>query len=281
MQVTDPKQFERSRKRRKARRWYLYILAVAVVFLVGFSVYKWVYSPPQSASDQKLAPPIAQSPTKTGKLKTFSGEEFKNLYNSIAYPNTQQIDEETPITGDKLADLKIQSLAKARGYLPRSAPVADNLKNVGSNNLLQQRAAQAWQELKSVAKKDGHSFGLPAAYRSAVDQKAIFLQRLKTQNIPVVGIASGKYDSQINQVLRTTAVPGYSRHHTGYTIDIACESNLVNFENSTCFKWLSKNNYKNAKKYGWIPSYPAGAGLQGPDPEAWEYVWVGKDAVTE
>jgi LAS superfamily LD-carboxypeptidase LdcB len=38
---------------------------------------------------------------------------------------------------------------------------------------------------------------------------------------------------------------------------------------------MSKDNYLQAKKYGWIPSYPEGAQQQGPEPEAWEYVWVG------
>jgi LAS superfamily LD-carboxypeptidase LdcB len=79
-----------------------------------------------------------------------------------------------------------------------------------------------------------------------------------------------------------TAVPGYSRHHTGYTVDIACENQTtLSFIYTVCFKWLSQNNYERTKKFGWIPSYPEEAVLQGPEPESWEYVWVGIDAVTE
>jgi LAS superfamily LD-carboxypeptidase LdcB len=55
----------------------------------------------------------------------------------------------------------------------------------------------------------------------------------------------------------------------------------VVFEQSVCFGWLSKGNYKNAKSNGWIPSYPDGAKKQGPDPESWEYVWVGKQNLIE
>jgi LAS superfamily LD-carboxypeptidase LdcB len=99
---------------------------------------------------------------------------------------------------------------------------------------------------------------------------------------PIEGIASGRYDAQVSQVLAMTAIPGYSRHHTGYTVDIACKNNPnASFVYTVCFQWLNADNYKNAKTYGWIPSYPDGAGQQGPDREPWEYVWVGVDAVTE
>lgn len=211
-------------------------------------------------------------------FKTFSGKEFEDLYNSFVYPNTQSINEDTPITGNDKADTRIRQIAVERGYKLRSAPVTDTFKEVQKDMFLQQKAAQAWRVLSKKAAKDGLTLKLTAAYRSAKDQKAIFLSRLK--GVSYVLIAEGKADDKVDMVLETTALPGYSRHHTGYTVDIACASDpSVKFENSACFNWLNKNNYLNAKKSGWIPSYPDGAGKQGPRPEAWEYVWVGTDVL--
>jgi LAS superfamily LD-carboxypeptidase LdcB len=76
-------------------------------------------------------------------------------------------------------------------------------------------------------------------------------------------------------------VPGYSRHHTGYTIDLWCEDGSSTFLSSSCYKWISDNNYLKAKQSGWIPSYPAGTDDQGPEPEPWEYVWVGTERLME
>lgn len=226
------------------------------------------------------APAITQEQQKKGVLRTFSGPQFRQLYDSIAYPNSEYISEKSPITASPEADERIRQLAEKRGYQKRSAPVEYNFKEVSRDMLLQERAAVDWLALQKAAKRDGRQLTLTAAYRSADGQKKIFLDRLG--KIPLSDIAGGKADDIISNLLKTTAIPGYSRHHTGYTVDIACQNDPnVIFEKSACFDWLSSDNYKNAKTYGWIPSYPDGAGLQGPDPEAWEYVWVGKDAVTE
>jgi LAS superfamily LD-carboxypeptidase LdcB len=186
------------------------------------------------------------------------------------------------ITGNEQADARIRMIAVQRGYTLKSAPVTNAFIDVGDGFKLQQRAAQPWLDMKAAAKKDGLNFGLTAAYRSADEQKQLFNERLARLNMPIDGIPSGAYDAQISQVLRMTAIPGYSRHHTGYTIDISCKDQpATSFEYTKCFDWLSADNYKNAKIQGWIPSYPGGAKDQGPDPESWEYVWVVTDAVTD
>lgn len=268
---------------RKTRRTLIIgvILVVLVVVGVVLFVTQKSSAPPVTTVQKAINQSLPET-TKKGTLKTFTGDQFKDLYNSFTYPNTQRINESTPITGNDAADTKIRQIAEARGYKLRSAPVANAFETVAPGFELQQRAAQPWRDLMAAAQKDNVRLGLTAAYRSAEDQKQIFLQRLAQQNIPVEGIASGTYDGQISQVLRTTAVPGYSRHHTGYTIDISCED-MPNssFMYTNCFKWLEANNYEHAKNAGWIPSYPEGTSNQGPDPESWEYVWVGKDAVTE
>ena len=135
---------------------------------------------------------------------------------------------------------------------------------------------------RKSAKKDNINLFLTAGYRSAEEQRQIFLDRLAEIDLTEDLIATKKFDDKLNEILATTAIPGYSRHHTGYTIDIGCgNSPTVEFEFTVCFQWLSEDNYKNAKMHGWIPSYPEKDGLQGPEPETWEYVWVGQDAVRE
>lgn len=237
----------------------------------------------QVATQETVLNQTVPAPTeKKGVLKNFTGAQFRDLYNNFAYPNTKRINEDTPITGNGEADAHIRKLALARGYMIRSAPVTDVFKTVETDMRLQERSAQPWIDMVEAAKKDNVRLELTAAYRSAETQKEILLSKLKLDGIAISRIASGVYDTELDSVLSSTAVPGFSRHHTGYTIDIGCiDQPYVVFEATKCFEWLSKDNYKNSKTFGWIPSYPEGAGKQGPDPETWEYVWVGVDALTE
>ena len=39
------------------------------------------------------------------------------------------------------------------------------------------------------------------------------------------------------------------------------------------------DNFYNAKRFGFIPSYPDDLNAQGPNPEPWEFVWVGVDLI--
>lgn len=275
-----------SKNRSKLHLWLVLLCSTLLVAGAGVASYLTLIrkdpTPPAPDQEVVVTQNLPAEPTKKGILRIYSGEEFRNLYNNFAYPNTEYIAEDTVITGDKEVDAHIQELAEKRGYVRRSAPVSNVFKSVQKDMQLQERAASPWLEMQAAAKKERVNMNLTAAYRSADEQRQIFIERLgiATSNYP--SITSGSYDTQINQVLSMTAIPGYSRHHTGYTIDIGCENQpKLAFELTICFDWLSANNYKNAKTYGFIPSYPEGAGKQGPEPESWEYVWVGKDTLTE
>lgn len=265
------------------------IIALIVIILIasGFWLFKKYNLDASKNNDhQEQAQPINKSEPpkqKTGKLKTFTAEEFRDIYNNFNYPNTRYIDDDAVITGNPSADEHIQELAEARGYMRRSAPITDSFIKLQNNEfVLQERAATDWLKMQESAKEAGIYLSLNAGYRSASEQRQIFLERLNQNSISISRIASGSYDNAINNVLATTAIPGYSRHHTGYTIDIACDNQpSATFAYTVCFDWLEANNYANAKTYGWIPSYPEGAKDQGPEPESWEYVWVGADTTTE
>ena len=263
------------------------LLLVLLIALVAYGVYRVFFNKPNTdfgVTEKELV--ISQNfQEETEKIKTtlksFTGEEFKKLYNDFAYPNTQYISENSLITGNQEVDLYIQNFAESKGYKRRSAPVVDVFKTVQTGIVLQERAYQPWINLKTAAKKESFGLYLTAGYRSQAEQRELFMQRFSVSSVNYPRLLTGAYDNQLRDVLSTTAIPGYSRHHNGYTIDVGCEGESQAFEYTSCFGWLSRNNYENAKKYGWIPSYPEEADIQGPLPESWEYVWVSIDTVYE
>lgn len=230
--------------------------------------------------DSKYTESVLQ--TSDEDYRYFSGNDFLRLYEGIAYPNTQHLSLPPYITGHTAADERIRSIASSRGYTLRSVPVASITKTdeprlrIGDDDLLQEKALAAWRDLKAAANADSIPLELNSGYRSVEAQRELFLSRLHATGVTYSEIAAGSADSLVVEVLRWAALPGYSRHHTGYTIDVVCANGVQSFETTTCFKWLSDNNYLNAKKHGWIPSYPEGVDNQGPEPEPWEYVWVGQ-----
>jgi zinc D-Ala-D-Ala carboxypeptidase len=250
---------------------HISLILLTLGLLAALATYGLLYTNNKNSRQNTVPEPFSLPAKKHTTLKEFTPETFKSLYSTYIFPNTQKISENTPITGNETTDSRIRSIAKTRGYTIRSAPIVDSFRVIDSDgHQLQQKAYNDFIDMEQAAKNAGHPIKVVAAYRSAEDQRMIFTERLGSTN---------PSDAQIERTLTTTAPPGYSRHHTGYTIDLTCvghESQL--FHLTPCFAWLSEKNYENTKRYGWIPSYPEGTEQQGPEPEAWEYVWVGKDA---
>jgi len=207
-------------------------------------------------------------------FKNLTGDDFKNLYNSTVYNSVEPPIDSVTILGNLAADNRIIGIAEQRGYIKRSQAIEKNLIAADSQQL-QPEASQAWINLKNKANKEGINLVMVSGYRSVNQQRGIFLARFGNSFTPDQ-ISTGAVDLDINTLLETTSIPGYSRHHTGYTFDIGCDSTeLVTFGKTKCYDWISANNYLNAKIFGLIPSYPKETEGQGPNPEAWEYVWVG------
>lgn len=261
-------------------RWVVMIMVAAGLAGVGFWWQPSTSSKPRLASPLKAvavaSTPKPLPPQKPKVLGTFTGEQFTFLYQQLHYAHTTRITSPPPITGDEAADTHIRTIAQARGYKLRSQ--AATPLGMIDGTPLQASAINAWQVLKATAQKEGLGLRLVAGYRSFEDQQLLFTRALTAAGIHTGTIAGGTADTIINGVMQTVSIPGYSKHHTGYTIDIGCDTPGT-FVTTPCFQWLSLNNYANAKRAGWIPSYPAGSGGQGPMPEPWEYVWVGVDAL--
>lgn len=294
MRVIEPpyRQHKNSKKRPKRRA---FLALTLIVVIAGLVLYYYQGKKPvkniavNNSSSSKPATQAQPSPQPSQQIKTFSSQEFRDLYALIVptYPNIKELVSPTDITGFPAADQHIRTMAERRGYKLRSVPVAPIVKinetGLEGDDLLQAKAYESWQELKATAAKDKIPIRLLSAYRSLEYQRDLFNKRMQAAGVSVEHVVGGSQDLLINQVLGVTAPPGYSRHHTGYSIDLACypSGQFTAFGTSECYRWISANNYLKAKTSGWVPSYPSGTTDQGPEPEPWEYVWVGKDALLQ
>ncbi len=209
-----------------------------------------------------------------------SGEEFENTYTrfeeTISYPR-----EAYPLFENETANEHVRKLAENRGYRLRPIAPASELTEQG-NFLLQEKVAENLAQLQEELRKRGVTLTLRSAYRSPSQQAKLFLAKLGP--ISPESIPEGVYDELILSVLKTRSIPGYSKHHTGYAVDLSCGDDAKlshSFRESACYRALAEDNFALAKAYGFIPSYPEGVSQQGPDPEPWEFVWVGRDFLEE
>lgn len=227
---------------------------------------------PEPQPEPEPEPEPKPEPEPEEEYLVFNGDQFNQIFNEADLANLASIEGIAPpvITGKPEVDTRMRKIAEQRGYRYRPE-VLDRNQLVfveGNQYLLQAQAAQAYLDLKAAAAADGHQIHVSSAFRDYDTQRQIFLNH-----------TSEPYtDEDVDTVLKLRSIPGYSKHHTGYTVDLG-EGSLTfeNFINSKSYLWLSANNYFNAKKYGWIPSYPADATNQGPEPEPWEFNYVGKE----
>lgn len=242
-------------------------------------------------SPNNTSPPANQRNNQTDSdttttYRTLTPNEFRELYYDTELPNTRQPKEAPHITGDAATDEYIRVLATNRGYKLQRVPTSE-LSNI-EGYAIQSSAGQSWVDMKKAAQKErGIEIAVVSGYRSIEEQRKIFMSRLASEGTATIDreytnqeILSGQADEVIDNILATSSIPGYSKHHTGYAIDITDVGSGLDFEQfskTDGYKWLSDNNFKNAKRFGFIPSYPKGAEAQGPEPEAWEYVWVGQE----
>jgi D-alanyl-D-alanine carboxypeptidase len=119
-------------------------------------------------------------------------------------------------------------------------------------------AAAAWMRLKSAAADEAIEIQAVSAWRS-VDYQAGIIQRKLDQG------------QSMERILRVSAAPGFSEHHTGRAIDVTTPGYEVleeEFERSPAFEWLSRN----AGHFGFHLSYPRD-NRHGVTYEPWHWAW--------
>lgn len=212
-----------------------------------------------------------------GDFPCFSDTDFVELYNSFESESGLMVLDKY-IYNNKQADDRIRNIAEERGYKKRVS--ADESTLVWqSGKRTQPKLRENYIKMKKELEKQNISIHLVSGYRSSTHQRKIF--KNKMGKIDITKITSGFYDKKINSVLEISSIPGYSRHHSGYTVDLGCGNDYLvySFATTPCYEWLSNDNFENAKRFGFIPSYPENVDKQGPNPEPWEYVWVGQDYI--
>jgi D-alanyl-D-alanine carboxypeptidase len=119
-------------------------------------------------------------------------------------------------------------------------------------------AAAAWQSMRDCASADGVELQVVSAYRSINYQEGILRRKLEK-------------GQDIEEILRVSAAPGYSEHHTGRAIDITTPGSPVleeDFEQSAAFTWLVES----ADNFGFRMSYPRD-NPHGVAYEPWHWAW--------
>lgn len=135
------------------------------------------------------------------------------------------------------------------------------LDTQGREQFLAPRAARAWARMREAAARDGVELQIVSAFRSIEYQLGILRRKLE----------SGQ---TIEQILRVSAAPGYSEHHSGRALDITAPGFRAleeDFERSPACAWLSAN----AQRFGFHLSYPRG-NPHGIAYEPWHFCWHGK-----
>ncbi len=212
---------------------------------------------------------LVSSPLQAADVDDFpvyTGDQFKALYDHAVdsvLPNLDPPVGRLPVTGDEDLDDRIWDIALVRGYVMR--PVAGEDLGGADGVPMQPQAAAAWTELKQAAREAGFGFVVSSAYRSPASQGTQFNSKLR-----------GTSDDAIDAALTWYSIPGTSKHHSGYALDFRYQDGTFGeFRDTPDYAWLAADNFYNAKRFGFIPSYPDDVADQGPNPEPWEFVWVG------
>lgn len=226
-----------------------------------------------TTNNQNPAPSDKEADVADDPNARFTSAVFATIADTVRYQHVEETPTAPFITNDAAVDAYLQQKAEARGYQLRYQANESRLIALQGKRL-QPEAAERLQALQAAAKKEGMNITFVSGYRSIADQRRIVVNKLGTFNRE--DLLAGKLDAQIESILVVSSLPGYSKHHTGYTVDLACgNTDLSNaFMQTKCYEWLSQDNFKNARAYNFIPSYPVGVERQGPDPESWEFVWV-------
>lgn len=161
---------------------------------------------------------------------------------------------EPSLLEDALAGLTSQPFC-----LEATELVGIGLDVFGREQRLLPAAAAAWGRLQAAASDRGIDLQLVSGFRGVEYQAELIARKL----------ARGQ---RLEDILRVSAAPGFSEHHTGRAVDVTTGGAApleVEFETTECFSWLRTH----AGEYGFRMSYPRGNPF-GIDYEPWHWCYV-------
>ena len=124
---------------------------------------------------------------------------------------------------------------------------ASDLVSVGNDVFSREQflvpdVAKRWAVMRKAAQRDFVEISLVSCFRSVEQQTQIIQRKLDK-------------GQSIKDILKVSAAPGHSEHHTGRAIDIGtsgCDHLSEAFEETMAFQWLLTH----AERYGFTMSYP-------------------------
>jgi zinc D-Ala-D-Ala carboxypeptidase len=189
---------------------------------------------------------------------------FASLRQSIAVPGAQT---KTPSAA------KVRTLLQSLG-LPLNYGVARDLPMVPEPECLQAEPAkkplwlepetlQAWQAMRQHARESDIALHAISGFRSVHYQAGIIRRKLQR-------------GQSVAQILRVSAAPGYSEHHSGRAMDLADQPDSTleeSFAQTPAFAWLTQC----APRFGFRMSFPEN-NRHGISYEPWHWCYVGVSA---
>lgn len=173
-------------------------------------------------------------------------------------------------TPNSITALVNKELGLPSEYIPDDLVIPDvyyNINYFDEKKQMRSEAAKALEELFHATVEENLALCAISGYRSYQRQYDIF-----TNNVLTKGM---------DHTSKFSAVPGYSEHQTGLSMDVSTKS--VNYRIDSSFaetpegKWLAEN----AHHYGYIIRYPEGkSNITGYSYEPWHIRYVGKDLAT-
>lgn len=123
---------------------------------------------------------------------------------------------------------------------------------------MESRAARAWLRMQAVARNEGIELQVVSAFRSASYQLTILQRKLDR------GLS-------IEEILKVSAAPGYSEHHSGRVVDLTTPGFPAleeAFADSPAYAWLQAK----AQRFGFRQSFPRD-NRHGIAYEPWHWCW--------
>lgn len=172
---------------------------------------------------------------------------------------------------DSITVLVNKEIGLPKDYIPSDLTVPNVLFNypqIDEKKHLRKEAALALEELFTEAANQGHILYAISGYRSYQRQYEIFTHNVKYQGL--------------EHTTKYSAIPGYSEHQTGLSMDVSTKGMRyrleASFANTKEGIWLAENSYK----FGFTIRYPKDKShITGYSYEPWHLRYVGKELALE